>query len=433
VTTVGGRYTLIERIGSGAIGVVWRARDEVLAREVAVKELITGDHQRAMREARNAARLHHQHAIAVFDVVGSDDEEPWIVMEYLPSYSLSALIAERGPLQPAQAASIGAKVASALAAAHAAGLVHRDIKPGNVLIGHDGTVKISDFGISKASGDGTMTDTGMISGTPAYLAPEVARGEQPDEASDVFSLGATIYTAIEGESVFGPSDNSFGLIYRAASGQLRDPKNAGELTPLLMRLLSQDPKDRPTAQEAADLLGAEPQPSQPLEIPQQQPRRKAPNKRILVILAVIAVLAIGGGAAAAYWNGTQGGGGTPVHQSDFQQQQKQPQPRYFTASEAAGFVLDHYGQLPAHPDVAWRNLYERATEPQEKYVARWKGYSSVKCALSSVPVRSHGPNWVVTFDLALQTDLGEQKNGVYEAEVAAVNNEMRLTSITQIS
>ncbi|MFD4676348.1 serine/threonine-protein kinase [Lentzea sp. NPDC058450] len=430
MTTIGGRYTLIERIGSGAMGVVWRARDEVLAREVAVKQLVTGDHQRAMREARNAARLHHQHAIAVFDVVGSDDEEPFIVMEYLASHSLSALIAERGPLKPAQAASIGAKVASALAAAHTAGLVHRDIKPGNVLIGHDGTVKITDFGISKATGDGTMTDTGMISGTPAYLAPEVARGEQPDEASDVFSLGATIYTAIEGESVFGPSDNSFGLIYRAASGQLRDPKNAGELTPLLMRLLSQDSKDRPTAQEAADLLAAEQQPSQPLQIPQQQRRLKPPNRRILIILAVIALIAVGGGAAAAYWGGThENTGGGPVNEGSFPPKQEV---RYFTAAEAAGFVLDHYEQLPANPDVAWRNLYERATEPIEKYVARWKGYSSVKCALSSEQVRSHGPNWVVTFDLTLQTDLGEQKTGVYEAEVAAVNNAMKITSITQI-
>ncbi|MGI5504518.1 serine/threonine-protein kinase [Lentzea sp. CA-135723] len=428
MTTIGGRYTLIERIGSGAMGVVWRARDEVLAREVAVKQLVTGDHQRAMREARNAARLHHQHAIAVFDVVGSDDEEPFIVMEYLASHSLSALIAERGPLKPAQAASIGAKVASALAAAHAAGLVHRDIKPGNVLIGHDGTVKITDFGISKATGDGTMTDTGMISGTPAYLAPEVARGEQPDEASDVFSLGATIYTAIEGESVFGPSDNSFGLIYRAASGQLRDPKSAGELTPLLMRLLSQDSKDRPTAQEAADLLGAEPQPSQPLQIPPRQRRLKPPNRRILIILAVIALLGIGGGAAAAYWGGT-GGDETPVNQGQFDQPE---QPRYFTAGEAAGFVVEHYGKLPEDPETAWQNLYERATEPIEKYVARWRGYSSVKCTLSSIPVRSHGPNWVVTFDLALQTDLGEQKTGVYEAEVAAVNNAMKITSITQI-
>ncbi|GGN27372.1 hypothetical protein GCM10011609_82670 [Lentzea pudingi] len=428
MTTIGGRYTLLERIGSGAMGVVWRARDEVLAREVAVKELITGDHQRAMREARNAARLHHQHAIAVFDVVGSDDEEPWIVMEYLASHSLSALIAERGPLKPAHAASIGAKVASALAAAHTAGLVHRDVKPGNVLIGHDDTVKLTDFGISKASGDGTMTDTGMISGTPAYLAPEVARGEQPDEASDVFSLGAMIYTAIEGESVFGPSDNSFGLIYRAASGQVRDPKNTGELTPLLMRLLSQDPKDRPTAQEAADLLASEPQPSQPLQIPEPRRGLKPPNKRILVILAVIALLAVGGGAAAAYWGGT-GGGGSPVTQADFQPQQ---QPRYYSAEEAAAFVLQHYGQLPGNPDVAWGNLWERASEPQEKYVARWRGYTSVQCTLSSVPVRSHGPNWVVTVDLALVTDVGESKNGVYEVEVAAVNSEMKITSITQM-
>ncbi|SFR09354.1 Serine/threonine protein kinase [Lentzea waywayandensis] len=426
MTTIGGRYTLLERIGSGAMGVVWRARDEVLAREVAVKELVTGDHQRAMREARNAARLHHQHAIAVFDVVGSDDEEPWIVMEYLPSHSLSALIAERGPLKPAQAASIGGKVASALAAAHAAGLVHRDVKPGNVLIGHDGTVKITDFGISKATGDGTMTDTGMISGTPAYLAPEVARGEQPGEASDVFSLGATIYTAIEGESVFGPSDNSFGLLYRAASGQLRDPKNAGELTPLLLRLLSQDPEERPSMQEAAELLASEPQPSQPLQIPQPQPRLKAPNRRILVILAVIAVLAIGGGAAAAYWGGT-GNGVTPVNQADFTQQQ----PVYFSADQANGFVQDHYRLLPANAETAWRNLYGQAAEPQADYLNRWSTYSSVTIAGPGT-VRSEGRNWVVNIGLAT-TRNGVTENGVYDIEVAAVDNQMKIVSTKRVS
>ncbi|WP_330272405.1 serine/threonine protein kinase [Lentzea sp. NBC_00516] len=427
MTTIGGRYTLLERIGSGAMGVVWRARDEVLAREVAVKELVTGDHQRAMREARNAARLHHQHAIAVFDVVGSDDEEPWIVMEYLPSHSLSALIAERGPLKPAQAASIGGKVASALAAAHAAGLVHRDVKPGNVLIGHDGTVKLTDFGISKATGDGTMTDTGMISGTPAYLAPEVARGEQPGEASDVFSLGATIYTAIEGESVFGPSDNSFGLLYRAASGQLRDPKNAGELTPLLLRLLSQDPEDRPSMQEAAELLASEPQPSQPLEIPQPpRRRRKAPNRRILVILSVIAVLAIGGGAAAAYWNGT-GNRSTPVNQADFTQQQ----PVYFSADQANGFVQDHYRLLPNNAETAWRNLYGQAAEPQGDYLQRWSTYSSVTIAGPGT-VRSEGRNWVVNIGLAT-TKNGVTENGVYDIEVAAVDNQMKIVSTKRVS
>ncbi|USX56874.1 serine/threonine protein kinase [Lentzea sp. HUAS12] len=409
------------------MGVVWRARDEVLAREVAVKELVTGDHQRAMREARNAARLHHQHAIAVFDVVGTDDEQPWIVMEYLASHSLSALIAERGPLKPAQAASIGAKVASALAAAHAAGLVHRDIKPGNVLIGHDGTVKITDFGISKASGDGTMTDTGMISGTPAYLAPEVARGEHPDEASDVFSLGATIYTAIEGESVFGPSDNSFGLIYRAASGQLRDPKNAGELTPLLKRLLSQDPKDRPTAQEAADLLAAEPQPSQPLAIPQQQPPRlKRPNNRILAILSVIAVLAIGGGAAAAYWGGT---GDAPVSRSEFPNNQG----KYvvFSADQANEFVQFHYRLLPADADQAWENLRGNAVEPKAEYLKRWSSYSKVEIAGPGT-VRSEGTNWVVAIGL-ITTKAGVTENGVYDIEVGNVENEMKIVSTRRVS
>ncbi|MET9631789.1 serine/threonine-protein kinase [Lentzea sp. NPDC006480] len=424
-TTIGGRYTLIERVGSGAMGVVWRARDEVLAREVAVKQLITGDHQRAMREARNAARLHHPHAIAVFDVVGNDVEEPWIVMEYLPSHSLSALIAERGPMKPAQAASIGAKVASALAAAHAAGIVHRDIKPGNVLIGHDGTVKITDFGISKASGDGTMTDTGMISGTPAYLAPEVARGEQPGEASDVFSLGATIYTAIEGESVFGPSDNSFGLIYRAASGQLRDAKNAGELTPLLNRLLSKNPQDRPTAQEAADLLAAEPQPSQPLAIPEPR-RRKPPNRRILVILSIIAVLAIGGGAAAAYWNET--GGDSPTNQSTFPTEEK---PRSFSADEAVAFVKGHYEQLPGNPVLAWQNFSGGQVESRADFVKRWKGYTSVQCTVLTAQVHSDGPRWIVPVDLALVTDIGKQATIHVEVAVEAVNNEMKIAKLTQ--
>jgi serine/threonine protein kinase len=426
-TTIGGRYTLLERIGSGAMGVVWRARDEVLAREVAVKQLVTGDHQRAMREARNAARLHHPHAIAVFDVV-SDDEEPWIVMEYLPSLSLSALIAERGPLKPAQAASIGQKVASALAAAHAAGMAHRDIKPGNVLIGHDGTVKITDFGISKATGDGTMTDTGMISGTPAYLAPEVARGEQPDFASDVFSLGATLYTAIEGESVFGPSDNSFGLIYRAASGQLRDPKNAGELTPLLMRLLAIDPKDRPSAQEAADELASEPQPSQPLPIP--QPRRlKPPNRRILVILSVIALLAVGGGAAAAYWSGT---GGSPTNQSSFPTTRNQTA-RYFTAEEALAFVKEHYALLPGDSDAAWNNFWERQREPKADFVNRWKGYTSVQCTSTDLQVHSNGPHWVVPVNLTVVTDRGESQTTTIEVTVGAFNNEMKIVSITEVA
>ncbi|MFE9744922.1 serine/threonine-protein kinase [Saccharothrix saharensis] len=260
--TVGGRYALVERIGSGAMGVVWRARDELLDREVAVKQLRWPDlaadaaevaRARAMREARNAARLQHPDAISVFDVVVEDDR-PWLVMEYLPAHSLAGLLAERGGLGPDEAARIGGRVASALAAAHAAGIVHRDVKPSNVLIGHDGRVKLTDFGISRAAGDGTLTDSGMITGTPAYLAPEVARGEQPSPASDVFSLGATLYAATEGQSPHGVSDNSFGLLYRAAAGRIEPPRRSGALTGVLMRLLASDPAERPTAAEAVELL-----------------------------------------------------------------------------------------------------------------------------------------------------------------------------------
>ncbi|KJK52574.1 hypothetical protein UK23_03575, partial [Lentzea aerocolonigenes] len=284
---------------------------------------------------------------------------------------------------------------------------------------------ITDFGISKANGDGTMTDTGMISGTPAYLAPEVARGEQPGEASDVFSLGATIYSAIEGESVFGPSDNSFGLIYRAASGQIRDAKNAGELTPLLNRLLSKDPEDRPTAQEAADLLASEPQPSQPLPIPAPR-RRKPPNRRILVILSIIGLLAVGGGAAAAYWGGTDN---PSTNQGTFPTEQKS---RSFSADEAVGFVKEHYDSLPGNPAAAYEHFNPQFREPQADFLKRWSGYTSVQCAVLTAEVHSEGARWIVPVQLSLVTDLGKQRNIKVNVAIAAVNNEMKIDGLKEI-
>ncbi|GDY29268.1 hypothetical protein GTS_09010 [Gandjariella thermophila] len=256
---------MVERIGSGAMGVVWRAHDERLHRTVAVKELLLSPglsegeadeaKQRAMREGRLAARLHHPNAIAVFDVV-DEDGVPCLVMEYLPSRSLSAVMAERGPLPPREVARIGAQVAAALAAAHSAGIVHRDIKPGNVLLGEDGTVKITDFGISRASDDVTVTKTGMIAGTPAYLAPEVALGRDPGPASDVFSLGSTLYAAVEGEPPFGLSENTLGLLHSVATGQINPPRQAGPLTDVLQYLLRSDPEARPSTAETRELLQA---------------------------------------------------------------------------------------------------------------------------------------------------------------------------------
>ena len=259
------RYRLIRQVGSGGMGVVWEARDERLERPVAVKQLrpqvgLSPEEaelakNRAMREARITARLHHRNAVPVFDVV-EHEGQPCLIMQFLPSVPLSKELREGGPLSVVEAARVGAQVASALAAAHQLGIVHRDVKPGNILITDDGTALISDFGISHALGDATLTSTGLVHGTPAYLAPEVARGAGSSFASDVFSLGATLYAAVEGAPPFGTDSNSIALLYRVASGEFAPPQRAGALAPVLMQMLRSDPALRPAMKEVASRLAA---------------------------------------------------------------------------------------------------------------------------------------------------------------------------------
>jgi eukaryotic-like serine/threonine-protein kinase len=256
---VAGRYRLQHPVGEGGMGVVWRALDERLDRVVAVKQLrapsavgsrqAEQERQRVLREARIAARLQHPHAVGVHDVI-EDASGPLLVMEYLPARSLAEVLAERGALPPQEVAHLGAPAAAALAAAHAAGIVHRDVKPGNILLGHNGTTKITDFGISHAAGDVTVTSTGLL-GTPAFLAPEVARGEPPGPASDVFSLGATLYAAVEGAPPFGTSENPIAQLHRVAAGGAPAPLHAGPLTGLLVGMLRDDPASRPSMSRAA--------------------------------------------------------------------------------------------------------------------------------------------------------------------------------------
>ncbi|HLM16606.1 MAG TPA: serine/threonine-protein kinase, partial [Acidimicrobiia bacterium] len=264
---VAGRYRLLALIAGGGMGTVWRARDEVLGRQVAVKQIVPPPgadedlvhqlRQRALREGRIAARLSHPHAISVYDVA-IDGGEPWLVMEYLPSRSLAQVLFDDGSLPPDPVAQIGAQVADALAATHAAGIVHRDVKPANVLVGQggdvEGLVKITDFGISHAIGDVTLTQTGLITGTPAFLAPEAAQGTEMSEASDVFSLGATLYTCLEGQPPFGMDDNALRLLHRVAGGSVRPPIRAGALTASLMAMLTDDPATRPTMAQVRDRL-----------------------------------------------------------------------------------------------------------------------------------------------------------------------------------
>jgi serine/threonine protein kinase len=262
---VAGRYRLMHRVGTGAMGVVWQAHDERLNRTVAIKQVLLQPGlsqeeteealERCQREGRIAAKLHHPNAVTVFDVVDEDDA-PWLVMEYVPNQSLAAAMKERGSLPPLEVAAIGAQIAAALAAAHAAGIVHRDVKPGNILLADNGAVKITDFGISRASDDVTVTKTGLIAGTPAYLAPEVAYGKDPTPPTDIFSLGSTLYAAVEGEPPFGLSENTLGLLHAVAAGRINPPRHAGPLAPVLISLLSTEAADRPTAIQARDMLAA---------------------------------------------------------------------------------------------------------------------------------------------------------------------------------
>jgi serine/threonine protein kinase len=262
-TLLSERYRLVRVIAAGGMGVVWEGWDELLERPVAVKQLRTQPgvseeeaetaKNRAMREARIAARLHHPNAVPVFDAV-EQDGQPCLVMQYVPSTPLSAVVRDEGPLPPREAARIGAQVASALTAAHRLGIVHRDIKPGNVLLDEDGRALISDFGISRALGDSTLTSTGLVHGTPAYLAPEVARGDDSSFASDVFSLGSTLYAAVEGTPPFGADANSIAVLHRVAMGDFPPPRHAGSLTPLLLEMLAADPGRRPPMSQVAARL-----------------------------------------------------------------------------------------------------------------------------------------------------------------------------------
>ncbi|MFI9641945.1 serine/threonine-protein kinase [Micromonospora sp. NPDC051925] len=259
---VADRYRLLSPLGQGGMGRVWKARDEVLHRDVAIKELVpppslTDDERREMRErslreARAIARLNHVNVVRIFDVLRTDGD-PWIVMEYVASRSLQDTLAEDGPVPPAQAVEIGLGVLGALKAAHKAGVMHRDIKPGNVLLGTDGRVVLTDFGLATIPGDPNVTRTGMVLGSPAYIAPERAKDGTAGPEADLWSLGATLYAAVEGKSPYA-RPSAIGTLAALATEPLPPAKNAGPLKPVLNGLLRKDPAERITAEVAERML-----------------------------------------------------------------------------------------------------------------------------------------------------------------------------------
>ncbi|MCO8269822.1 serine/threonine protein kinase [Actinoplanes sp. TRM 88003] len=259
---IAGRYRLGETLGVGGMGKVWQARDEVLQRDVAIKEVLLPDdlpareresaHRRTLREARAAARLGHPNVVQVFDVLDVDGRA-WIVMAYVPSRSLHEVLRTTGPLDPRRAARVGLELLAALKAAHGAGVDHRDVKPANVLLADDGRVLLTDFGIATIEGDSQISSSDMLIGSPEYMSPERARDGTAGLASDLWSLGATLYAAVEGHSPFHRS-SALASLTALAADEPDPPQRAGVLEPVLKGLLRKDPDQRIDAAEAEHLL-----------------------------------------------------------------------------------------------------------------------------------------------------------------------------------
>ncbi|MDQ0376012.1 serine/threonine-protein kinase [Amycolatopsis thermophila] len=426
-----GRYRLRSRLGAGAMGVVWLALDERLERPVAVKQLWPGPahsdeaRERIMREGRIAARLRHPHAVTVHDVA-EHNGLPVLVMEYLPSRSLAAVVAEQGPLEPAAVARIGAQAASALAAAHAAGIVHRDVKPGNLLVGEDGTVKIADFGISRATGDVALTQAGVVAGTPAYLAPEIARGGEPAPDSDVFSLGATLYAAVEGVPPFGEDDNSIALLHRVAAGEVAPPELAGPLAPVLMAMLRSDPAQRPGTVQVTTALQAVAD-GQPVPPRALNPARARTQPVVTPSSPTVPVTPVGAGAPAGTRLDNRPVAEAPRTWRRFllpvaavavaliavvvlftQLTPDEPAPAQPPAPAAAldaasltRTVSEYYALLPDRPDNAWTHLGPRMqAQGQDAYRAYWSGITALTVTAAPEVVADNTVTVTIAYTLA---------------------------------
>jgi eukaryotic-like serine/threonine-protein kinase len=325
-SVLAGRYRLQEPIGQGGMGRVWLGTDEVLGRRVAVKEIVapagfTEDEvrelsARALREARTAARLSHANVVGVYDVV-VERGTPWIVMEYVESKSLQQIVKQQGPLDVPTVTRIGLGVLAALRTAHGNGVLHRDVKPGNVLIAaEDGRVVLSDFGLATAAGDPSVTRSGVLIGSPSYMAPERARDGDPGPEADLWSLGATLFYALEGHAPYERS-SAVATLTALATEDPPPARHAGVLAPVIQGLLRRSPEDRLDAATVERMLrqaetpfppgrAAVPPPPPPTRVaapvptrPAGPPAMVARRRRGLPLMLLLALVAL---AALVAWS-----------------------------------------------------------------------------------------------------------------------------------
>ena len=255
---IAGRYRLEHVLGHGSMGTVWAAYDEFLQRKVAVKEVLlppgipAGEadalRERTLREARAIAVLSHPNVVTLHDIARHEGE-PFVVMELVPSRSLAEVVRQQGPLNTPQTAAVADAVAAGLEAAHRSGITHRDVKPGNVLVGDSGQIKLTDFGIARNVAETTMTSTGIMLGSPAYIAPEVASGQEVTPAADLWSLGATLFAVVEGVPPYDADDDPLATVTEVVHGDVPRPTAAGALEPVITGLMVKDPGGRMTLAE----------------------------------------------------------------------------------------------------------------------------------------------------------------------------------------
>jgi serine/threonine protein kinase len=416
---IAGRYDLVREIGRGGMGAVWLGRDTVLGRDVALKRigLVPGaaspDLERAEREARLAARLNHPHVVAVFDLV-DDEDETWLVMEYVEGITLSAFVKRDGALTPDEAAPLLRQAADALAAAHGAGIVHRDVKPSNMMVTRLGDVKLTDFGIARAEADASLTRTGLVTGSPAYLAPEVASGSTATEASDVWSLGATLYHLLAGHPPYDVNENLMGALYKIVHEDPPRLPDAGRLETLLEHTMSRRADDRwsmvqvrdflsdgpavaniPPAVVDADLDGTrilQPTPSEPVAVPPvvvdpalaeelaPEPtthlRRRSPWPWFAAVAVLLAVAVIAGAALLGAREGGSPSAGGPSGQRSSSRSSSGTTTAGADAQAAAmqTFITNYLSTVTDDPHASWDMLttgFQKESGGFGKYQQYW--------------------------------------------------------------